>query len=392
MDGMMPGGHSELGASGAERWMNCAGSVTLVATLDRGQSDEEDYQVDGTAAHEAGAYCLDNTLDAWEIIGQKFNRDQVEADGDMAEALQLYLDTVRADLDYPGAPFEADVGAYGTETRFHRPELHPKFYGTIDRWSWHPARKLLIITDYKHGEGIAVDVEWNPQIMYYAYGKLQEYPEAETILLRIVQPRAFHIMGRVREWEISAFDLRAWAEEELLPKMRDHEMNGDLQAGPWCRFCPAKLACPLLTGLFGAAAKANLNELPNLSDESLGRSYALMQGVSSYNTALAKEVFRRLSTGKEMPGAKLVAKKANRVWKGGAVTVLSARLGKDRVYTDPEPKSPAEIEKLGPEAKELVKEYAYTPTTGLTVARADDKRPAVKVLPGSETFKYQGEK
>ena len=49
-------------------------------------------------------------------------------------------------------------------------------------------------------------------------------------------------------------------------------------------------------------------------------------------------------------------------------------------------KSPAEIEKLGESAKEMVKEWAYKPDTGLTVASAEDKRPEVMVKSTEATF------
>src|ERR1700737_4068962 len=42
--------HSPLGASSAERWMNCSGSVALIAALKTGGAPEEaepDYRTDG---------------------------------------------------------------------------------------------------------------------------------------------------------------------------------------------------------------------------------------------------------------------------------------------------------------------------------------------------------
>jgi len=55
--------------------------------------------------------------------------------------------------------------------------------------------------------------------------------------------------------------------------------------------------------------------------------------------------------------------------------------------TAPELKSPAVMEKVAPEAKDLVRQYAYTPQTGLTVVMESDSRPAVKVQSVAETFK-----
>ena len=61
--------HSPLGASGAERWMNCAGSVTLIKQLalreDMEPSDEADWTKEGLAAHDASAFALVEGLDAW---------------------------------------------------------------------------------------------------------------------------------------------------------------------------------------------------------------------------------------------------------------------------------------------------------------------------------------
>ena len=50
-------------------------------------------------------------------------------------------------------------------------------------------------------------------------------------------------------------------------------------------------------------------------------------------------------------------------------------------------KSPAELEKISSEAATWVKEHAYTPVTGNTVALESDPRPAVVIKPTTEAFK-----
>jgi hypothetical protein len=65
--------------------------------------------------------------------------------------------------------------------------------------------------------------------------------------------------------------------------------------------------------------------------------------------------------------------------------VFKEKFGED-AFTKPQLRSPAEMEKLGAAAKELVREYAYTPQTGLTVAREDDNRPAVKMESTQQAF------
>jgi len=365
--------HSPLGASGAERWMHCPGSVTLLQRLSLEESDEPDYRRAGVLAHEIAAKCLVDKSDAWEHMTDEFTEEH-------ANAVQAYIDLMR--------PLLSAATSVRVEQRMHRPDLHPQFYGTADCALYFAGTHTLDVTDYKHGEGIVVEVEWNPQIMYYAYGLLDAYPDAKHIRLRIVQPRAFHRQGVAREWAIERETLEAWATKELLPAMDRTQMDGTLDAGEWCRFCPAKRACPLLVGLFGAAMKYDANTIVDTGDENLGRQYQQIQGVKFLIAAIEKETHARLLKGGSDAlhrFVKLVAQKANRVWKSGAEEVLKARLG-DKAYSKPELLGPATVEKVSGDAKALVKEWAYTPLKGTTVALADDKRPAIVQRTATDAF------
>ncbi len=364
--------HSPLGASGAERWMNCAGSVALIMALKLPESDESSFAKEGTSAHEAAAWCLQNQADAWEITGQEFYG--VTAGTEMADAVQIYLDTVR--------PLMVENATVLVEHRISSAD-HPDFYGTVDCATI--ADSLLTVTDFKYGAGIAVDVEHNPQLMYYAYGVLVNHPDVRRVVLRIVQPRAFHPDGIVRRWETTAEEICTWANAELIPAMLRTEIDHDLNPGPWCRFCPAKLVCPVMEALFGAAMTANPKEIINWSPEKLGRQYQYTQAVKMYLKAVEEEAYRVLMNGDLVPGIKLVNKKANRVYKPEALGIFKARFGV-LAYTKPEMLSPAAMEALGHEAKQLVREWAYTPQSGYTVALSSDKRPAVRPKTTMETF------
>jgi hypothetical protein len=334
-------------------------------------SDEPDYRSLGTAAHAAAHECLVNGVDAWETIGERHGKHEV--DEDMANAVQVYLDEVRS-LITPESKVFYEFG-------IDAPDFHPSFYGTLDCGVIDGT--TMYIRDYKHGEGIAVDTEENPQIMYYAYGLLRHHPEVETVNLRIVQPRI--AWAHNDPWVVSADYIRQWAETTLHNAMLATELDNDLDAGPWCRFCPAKLVCPLMTSLFGAAMQADPKRVPDLSDESLGRSYQYTQAVKFYLKALEEAVLGRLNAGKEITGVKLVNKKSNRVFKDGAMDVFVKALGEE-AYTKPELRTPAEMERVSPAAKKLVHEWAFVPVTGVTVALSDDRRPAVKVQTTTEAF------
>ena len=370
-------GHSPLGASGAERWMQCPGSVTLLQSLSLDESDEPDYRIEGSAAHEAAAHALRNDLDAWELVGETFLG--IEQTADLVNPLQVYLDYCRIPR-----------GQKFIEHPISSP-VHEKFYGTLDYGCY--AANVLVIVDLKFGQGVMVDIEDNPQLKYYAFGLVDELerrtggrvPDELPVMLVIVQPRGFHPGGPVREWETTVGYIRAWVHDTLVPAMRATEYDGTLRPGDWCRFCPAKLVCPSLSGLFGAAAKANAKHLVDTSDEALGENYQLVEAVKHYIKALEAEAFARSMRGRAIPHTKLVHKKANRTWKDGAVALAQSKFGA-AAFTEPQMKSPAELEKL-PEAAEWVKEFAYTPETGLTLALDTDSRREVLVTNPKDRFK-----
>lgn len=388
--------HSPLGASSAERWMNCPGSNILLNQLHLPETDEPEYRSLGKAAHEAAAYCLEAVSDTWEIVGQKFL--DVEVDQEMADAVQMYLNHVR--------PLMIGATTVMVEKRIgEKARPHPQFYGTVDFAAYGP--EFLDVVDYKHGEGIVVEPEENPQMMYYAYGiiyaRQQQGVEVRSdriVRLTIVQPRAFHIDGPIRQWETTVGEIIHWAENELIPAMEIAETDQSFDAGKWCRFCPAKLFCPLLSGIFGAAAKADPNAIPNFGARRLGLEYQQRDAVKFYMKALEDEVYRRNSIGHTVPGTKLVQKQAKRVWQA-SVTVkidgadktipiaayLKGEIGND-AFTPPELRSPADMEKVSPAAKLLVKEYAYTPNTGLTVALESDRKQEVKVEKTADIFAH----
>jgi hypothetical protein len=178
--------------------------------------------------------------------------------------------------------------------------------------------------------------------------------------------------------------IKRWVHGELVPAMQATEYDHSLTVGEWCRFCPAKLVCPMLTGLFQAAALANPQHLPDISDENLGRSYQLAAGVKHYLKALELEAYNRAMRGHTILGGKLIHKRANRVWKDGAVEMFKLRFPND-AFSEPTFKSPAEMEKV-PAAKELVKEFSYTPTSGLTFVLATATGQGVNVTLPAERF------
>ena len=56
----LPTAHAALGASGAHRWMICAGSTPSTTSSEHAR--------EGTAAHEVGSECLSRQINALEML------------------------------------------------------------------------------------------------------------------------------------------------------------------------------------------------------------------------------------------------------------------------------------------------------------------------------------
>ena len=390
MNAVTPQGHSPLGASGTHRWMHCPGSVGLSYGVD----DEEDdsFSKPGTAAHALGETCLNQKKAPWEFIGgyvfggrvddgptpkEAVELGAVVIDKEMADAVQEYLDAIEA--WHP----DRNQGNTWVERRFHCPTIHRLFYGTADLVHLDLAGRVLHVWDYKHGAGIMVEVEDNPQCKYYACGVLEDlnlWNEVDEVVLHIVQPRGYLDPHRV--WKLSTDDLDVWMGDVLVPAMDFALVSRNTKAGEWCRFCPARFRqCPQLIEDMGEL-ETMLKDLEGrtadeLTNEQVSRIMDLFALAKIVNKAAEQTAFRRMQNGKAVPGYKLANARSNRAWKDEdkAKAVLEKTYG-ERAYTAPKLLSPAQIEAL-PLGAAIVAEHAYKPDAGLTVVKGTDARPAV---------------
>ena len=358
--------HSPLGMSSASRYIACPASVALSWGI---QDEESEYAAEGTRAHSLAEKCLKDGADAWESVNL--------FDSETANAVQVYLNAIRE------AHPERNQSNFFVERRFHCPDLHELYYGTSDCTYVDLETKTIHVWDYKHGVGIVVEVENNAQLMGYAVGmleSLQLWRAVDYVSVGVVQPRAFHPDGPVRTWRIGADALEAWRIDELMPAMKKATTSTETVSGEHCRFCPARTRnCPQIA--------ADMNELEEimksfegrtadeLTDAQVARFMDLLEVAKIAAKAAQTTAFNRMQAGGTIPGYKLVAGRANRIWKADAQKEAVLKFGKDAL-TAPELKSPAEIEKM-PRGTEFSAQYAYKPDVGLTVAKATDKRKPV---------------
>ena len=359
--------HSPLGASGAERWLECPASFGLIERTGAEDTESEHASL-GTAAHKLAEQCLESGKDAWEYVGTKVNGFDVAERDDAIDpnAVQVYLDFARPLAE--GADFSAAEHPIG-----HKFKPNEYFWGTAD---FVALAGVLDVVDFKFGIGIGVDPAGNPQLKYYGFGVMMEVapdlPDDFPVRLTIVQPR-FASGEPVKSWFTTAGELRTWGNETLLPGMAKAAAGADdYQTGEHCRFCPAKIHCPKLREDFEMIANATVET----TDEELDALYLKAGPAKIFIKAMEARLQARLVEGATLKNVKLVAKRTTRDWKEDTEPKLRMTFGDDAY--NKALKSPAQIEKLSAKAKLFVAENAFLPpSTGYTLAAATDSAPAV---------------
>jgi hypothetical protein len=375
--------HSKLGASSTHRWFYCPGSVKLIEAMGEGAKKSSTFADDGTLAHDIAARCLKSGEDAAVYLGEADWNTQAEFKEEDAAAVQVYLDAVRAEIE---GLREGNGPAVLVEERFHLAEVHPDFFGTTDCTLI--GRNQAQVWDYKHGAGIVVQAEKNTQLMQYAVGALYNTEAWQNddfpVEINICQPRVFGD-SPIRSWWTKVGELKRWLHDDWLPAARRTENDEPfLQPGPWCNstFCPKRLDCPAIKELRARVLSYTPEVIKNMEDWELGLAATETNIVKGLAKVFDEEIFTRLRAGRQVSGWKLVAKKADRVFKDDAP--LDETFG-DAAY-ERKRKTPPAIEKLEG-GKDFVKKYAYKPDTGVTVAPDTDARSGQTVRNRDDVFK-----
>lgn len=359
--------HAKLSASGAERWMNCAGSVAA----ENGLTDKSSpFAQEGSAAHELAEKALKEGAPCSDFIGTVFDgySDWPVTD-EMADYVQVYVDYVRS----LGGTMEIEV-------RCDYSEWVADGFGTSD--AVNIVGDTLYITDLKYGKGLPVYAEGNKQAQLYALGVYAEYRDIVTInniVVAIVQPRLDHI----DEWELSIGDLLkfgAYAADRAEQALSENapRVAGEKQ----CQWCKAKATCGELKRLTEQTVMAHFdNETESLSDNQLREALENKKLIVSWLDSVEAYVKERLMNGRGFDGYKLVSGRSSRSWadEGDATLVLSALLEPDDIHTK-KLISPAQAEKkLGKAKAAELAEHISVSTGAPTLAQEHDKRAAINV-------------
>lgn len=227
------GKHALLSASASHRWLNCPPSVRLSEGIpDRGG----EYAQEGTDAHSLCEYRLKKLL-GMEAVNPTEHLDWYN--GEMEECAENYASYVLELLEKAKETCADPVVLVEQRVDFSR--FVENGFGTADCIIISDG--AMNIVDYKHGKGVEVSAEGNPQMMLYALGALEVFDgiyDIDEVQMTIFQPR----IGNISVSGMSKDALLEWANGELTEKAAlAYEGGGEFACGDWCRFCKAKAVC-----------------------------------------------------------------------------------------------------------------------------------------------------
>lgn len=375
--------HSKIvGGSSAKRVINCPGSVALA--MKAPEQPPSEYAIAGTLLHEAIAAVLDD-------------KPQPTLSDEAQTKLDFALNALN-EID-PDNQLE-----YAVEQRVSFGDFLPGVFGSVDLIGRIGNRVILI--DWKFGSGVTVNAEDNEQLMFYAAAAKRTpelawvFKDVRDIELIIVQPpvikRWVTTFDRINQFElelkhaveaalhnVSAFG-QYWDELTLQDLLSIIKADKDARLsyfneGVHCRWCPAKEACPKLPQAAAIVLTTPVFPTATLGVDWLNKLEVLENWISDMRAVALKQ----LESGAEIPGWKLVAKRATRKWvnEQQAKDAMIAQGLTESEITETSILSPAQAEKVLKKYKlKLPEDSVVSISSGNTLAPEDDPRPAIKVV------------
>ncbi|RHV85826.1 DUF2800 domain-containing protein [Clostridium sp. OF09-36] len=375
---MPPEVHSVLGASAADRWMNCTPSAQLTAGM---EDETTTFAAEGTAAH---ALCEWKVRKALKMRAGRRPTSDYWTD-EMEEFTDDYRDFIMDLVGQAKLTYKDPVTLIEQHLDF--PCYVPDGFGTDDFLL--VADKELNVVDFKYGRGVAVYADHNPQMMLYALGALNLFDclyDIEQVTMTIFQSR----LSSISTWTISAEELYKWAEEVLKPKAElAAKGEGEFISGSWCRFCKARNTCRARAESFLELAKMEFQPPALLSDEEVAEVMEKADELSKWaSDVMAYAQAEAIENGKHWNGYKLVEGRSTRRFTDEKKVEEAA---KGAGYTDIYNKSLITLtafEKLmGKDTfNEVLGSYVTKPAGKLTLVPVSDKRPEVTVNTVNDEF------
>ena len=390
----MPDKHAILSPSAAHRWLHCTPAPRVEAEFPETTSE---YAEEGRLAH---SVCELAAKKKFTVMNNRTYNNRLKKlkadpkwDDEMLSTAATYVEHLTEHaMRFEHAPYVA------LEVQVDITDYAPEAFGTCDCVMI--GGDELISTDYKHGKGVPVSAQDNPQMLLYALGALKLYRPIYGDMIRRVstyidQPR----LGSYDGASMTVEELLTWG-ESIKPKAAAAFMGtGEFAPGEWCRFCRAKAKCraranqntaledfkdciPLGRSIPMQAEYDATGFKPSncLTDEEIGALLVRAEGLVAWYNDLKEYALAACLNGKTIPGWKAVEGRSTRAWtdQDAALEALMAGGVEEAIIYDRVPKTLAQLEKVIGKQRfgELVGGMITKSPGKPALAAESDKRPA----------------
>ena len=370
--------HALLSASSSYRWLNCPPSARLCADEKETVSD---YALQGTDAHTLCEYKLKKLLG---IVCKDPTNDLSYYDSEMECCAE----------DYASFCFSVCEEVKNTckdpivliEQRLDFSQYVPEGFGTGDCVI--VGDGTLHIIDYKHGKGVEVSSDHNPQMMCYALGALILFDGIYDIIdisMSIFQPRR----DNISTFSMKKEELYNWAETVLCPTAKlAFDGKGEFKAGEHCRFCKVKAVCRKRMEYNLELAKYDFEMPAMLENAEIAFILSKADELVSWVTDVKEFALQQAVSGTHYNGFKVVEGRSNRKFTDEA---LVSEIVQNAGYDPYEKKLlgiTAMTSMLGKKKfEELLGDHVYKPHGKPTLVSEKDKRPSFSTA--DEDFKEE---
>ena len=371
----MPEKHAKNAPSAAHRWLigGCSGSTTLAQIV---AEVESPYAARGTRAHALIEYCLKKGI--WTASGTP-KKVRKNLDREDLDAVQFFLDFVNYQRQLMGRDTRVLSEAVCSAERFLR-----DCYGTRDLVLWN--RRRVSVIDYKHGSGVYVPIQDNPQLLIYLIGtwlQLRKEVDDDAVWeIGIVQPRCNHSGPKVRFQKVTLDEMH-----EFSLKLVEYGETFDpfrFIPGEHCHWCAGSTICPAL--IQKSIEMMHAAQIEEADPNDLG----VIEWVLSNREVLrnfVKDVEDRAlyvkRRGGNIAGFKLVQGTKRAKWSSGDLLMVDKI--REAIENDPtiseddlidiKPKAIGTVKRFLGET--FIKENTYTPDGDTVLVPVDDKRQEV---------------
>lgn len=294
--------HALLSASSSHRWIRCPPSARLCENFEDKGSD---YAKQGSEAHSLCQFKLES------MLGMKTTDPTADLsfyDEEMENCAENYAFYVMEQVAKAKETCTDPVVLI--EQRLDFSMWVEDGFGTGDCVII--ADGTLSVIDYKHGKGILVEAENNPQMLCYSLGAVELFDgifDFDTINITIYQPRRENIST----YTLSKAELLQWADDVLVPAARlAYAGDGEFESGEHCHFCKAKATCRKRAEHNLELARYDFAPPATLEDEEIEAILLKVDDLVSWASDIKAFALQAAISGKEWAGWKLVEGRANR--------------------------------------------------------------------------------